>query len=310
MREIVLTAPQNLDEAKAQKWQQESVCAAVLREAAAHAATMDAGARADFAECEAYWKFEYPQLAFKTRSIITLMFSMLTRPFTTRPLRRLFCEDTTITPEDTFNGKIILVDLPVQEYRLAGRVAAMAWKYCFQIAVMRRKKAQDGTYLRPVFLWADEAQNFVSDFDAEYQAVARSAGGCTVYLTQNRESYRRILGSDDTTDALLGNLQCKFWCQNSGETNEWASKLLGERWVDIDSSVTTTPLGGEGGSVATTTSQQRRFYVEPATFATLKRGGHINDRLVETIVYNGGHQFTDPETGELVPMKRLIFRQS
>jgi hypothetical protein len=38
-----------------------------------------------------------------------------------------------------------------------------------------------------VFPWADEAQNFVTPFDAEYQAVARSAGGCTVYLTQNRE---------------------------------------------------------------------------------------------------------------------------
>jgi hypothetical protein len=309
MREIVLTAPQNLDEAKAQKWQQESVCAAVLREAAAQAATMDDGAKADFAECDAYWKFEYPQLAFKTRSIITLMFSMLTRPFTTRPLRRLFCEDTNITPEETFEGRIILVDLPVQEYRLAGRVAAMAWKYCFQMAVMRRKKAPDGMHLRPVFLWADEAQNFVSDFDAEYQAVARSAGGCTVYLTQNRESYRRVLGNDDTTDALLGNLQAKFFCQNAGETNEWASKLFGERWMDIESSGFSSGTGENAANVSGHTSQQRRAYVEPSAFATLKRGGAVNNLQVETIVYNGGHQFIDPDTGERVPMKLLRFNQ-
>jgi hypothetical protein len=117
------------------------------------------------------------------------MFSMLVRPFITRPLRRLFSEDTTIRSEDTFNGKIILVDLPVQEYRLAGRMAAMAWKWCFQLAVMRRHCAP-GT-LHPVFLWADEAQNFITERDAEYQAVARSAGGCTVYLTQQREGIRR-----------------------------------------------------------------------------------------------------------------------
>ena len=86
-----------------------------------------------------------------------------------------------------------------------------------------------------MFLWADEAQNFVSDFDAEYQAVARSAGGCTVYLTQNRESYRRVLGNSDAVDSLLGNLQAKFFCQNSGETNEWAAKLLGERWMGVTS---------------------------------------------------------------------------
>jgi hypothetical protein len=56
------------------------------------------------------------------------------------------------------------------------------------------------------------------------QAVARSAGGCTVYLTQTREAMRRVLGNSDTTDALLANLQAKFFCQNTGDTNEWASK--------------------------------------------------------------------------------------
>ena len=309
MRDIILSAPQSVDEMRSQKWQQESVCALVLEEAAAKVAAMDEGAKIDFAECEAYFKVELPQLSFKTRSIITLMFSMLTRPFTTRPLRRLFCENTTITPEATFEGKIIIVDLPVQEYRLVGRVAAMAWKYCFQLAVMRRQKAPGEQYLRPAFLFADEAQVFVSDFDAEYQAVARSAGGCTVYLTQNRESYRRVLGSDDTTDALLGNLQAKFFCQNAGETNEWASKLLGERWMNIDDSGISMPIGADA-SISSHTSQQRRAYVEPAEFATLKRGGPVNGFLVEAIVYNGGHQFRDPKTDELVPMKRLAFGQS
>jgi hypothetical protein len=34
--------------------------------------------------------------------------------------------------------------------------------------------------LGPAFLWADEAQNFIIERDAEYQAVARSPGGCSV----------------------------------------------------------------------------------------------------------------------------------
>lgn len=161
---------------------------------------------------------------------------MLVHPLITRPLRKLFSCDTNIKPEDTFDGKIIIVDLPVQEYRLAGRVANLAWKFCFQIAVMRRMPpARRDEFLRPVFLWADEAQNFVTKFDAEYQAVARPAGGCTVYLTQNRASFRRVLGNDDAVDSLLGNLQAKFFCQNSGDTNEWAATLLGERWVAITS---------------------------------------------------------------------------
>ena len=81
---------------------------------------------------------------------------MLVRPFITRPLRQLFSTDTNIRPEDTFNGSIIIVDLPVQEFRLAGRVANLAWKYCFQVGVLRR--IQGGVPLRPVFLWAQGAE--------------------------------------------------------------------------------------------------------------------------------------------------------
>ena len=64
---------------------------------------------------------EFPDLSEKTRSIITLTFSMLVRPLVTRPLRKLFSADTNIKPEDAFDGKIIIVDLPVQEFRLVGQ---------------------------------------------------------------------------------------------------------------------------------------------------------------------------------------------
>ena len=299
LRSIVSSAPHSLEQLADPKWQETSACAAILREADKATAKADPELRSDFEECRNYWFQEYPVLSEKTRSIISLTFSMLVRPFITRPLRRLFSTDTNIRPEDAFDGKIILIDLPVQEFRLAGRVANLAWKYCFQVAVLRRMQPKNG-YLRPVFLWADEAQNFVTKFDAEYQAVARSAGGCTVYLTQNRESYRRVLGNADAVDSLLGNLQTKFFCQNSGETNEWAAKLLGERWVAI----TSTNVGqnrndagqplNDGGShsAGVSRSEQRRYFVEPSTFTTLKRGGALHEFQVQAVVYKGGHLFT------------------
>ncbi len=295
LRSIVNTAPHTLEEAKNEAWQQDSVCFAILTEAEQRVNKENPDQLDDFEECKNYWLQEFPALSDKTRSIITLSFSMLVKPFLTRPLRRLFSTETTVTPEDTFNGKIIIIDLPVQEFRLAGRVANLVWKYCFQVAVLRRTPPKNG-YLRPVFLWADEAQNFVTEFDAEYQAVARSAGGCTVYLTQNRESYRRVLGNDDAVDSLLGNLQAKFFCQNSGETNEWAAKLLGERWVNV----TSTNFGqsnnndgdkGKSQSGGVSTSEQRRYFVEPSRFTTLKRGGEAYKFQVEAIVYKGGHLF-------------------
>ncbi|MDD5459012.1 MAG: TraM recognition domain-containing protein [Phycisphaerae bacterium] len=309
LRSIVNTAPRSPAEALSEAWQQESVCAAMLREAKKVVSEQSTNNLEDYEECRQYWLQEFPALSEKTRSIITLSFSMLVRPFLTRPLRKLFSTDTNITPEDAFKGKIIIIDLPVQEFRLAGRVANLAWKYCFQVAVLRRMQPK-GRYLRPVFLWADEAQNFITEFDAEYQAVARSAGGCTVYLTQNRESYRRVLGNNDAVDSLLGNLQAKFFCQNSGDTNEWAAKLFGEHWLKVKTTSFSSNAGSPDGKDSTSssggisTSEQRRFLVEPSLFTVLKRGGEIYDFQVEAIVYKGGHIFADGS-----PFKLLTFNQ-
>jgi hypothetical protein len=257
---------------------------------------------------------EFPNLSEKTRSIITLTFSMLVKPFVTRPLRRIFSSDTNITPEATFDGKIIVVNLPVQEFGLVGRIANLTWKFCCQKAILRRKQPETG-YLRPVTIFADEAQMFISKFDAEYQAVARSAGGCTVYLSQNIESFRRVLKNNDAVDSLLANLQALFFCANTGTTNEWASKLMGERWVKINSTNVgqsrndgTVPMQQQGNlNSGLSRIEQRRFFVEPATFTTLKRGGPQNDFLVEAIVYLGGHIFQNGN--EALPYRLLTFNQ-
>jgi TraM recognition site of TraD and TraG len=312
LRSIVNSAPQTLEETKSETWQQESACAAILREADEKTqANGDEDERADFEECRAYWLQEFPVLSGKTRSIITLLFSMLARPFMTRPLRRLFATDTTITPEAAFEGKIIIVDLPVQEYRLAGRVANLAWKYCYQMAVLRRQSIS-GKPLRPSFMWLDEAQNFVTKTDSEYHAVARSAGGCSVFLMQTREALRSALGNDDAVDALLANLQCKFFCQSSStETNEWASLLLGERWQSISSlsaGSQSNPNGPPGSSGGVSISEQQRRHIDPAVFATLKRGGERHGYQVEAIVYNGGHLFQSQD-GEESPCAFLTFDQ-
>ena len=310
LRDIVTSAPVSLEEVATPEWQAESACWKAMQ-AAARKAEISAEALADLKECVTYFTREFPGTSSRTRGIFVLMFAQLTRPFTSRPLRRLFCQETNITPEACFDGKIVIVDLPIQEFRLIGRVAALAWKASFQAAVLRRSQPPPGQNLRCSFLYADEFQNFLTERDSEYAAVSRSAGGCTVCLTQNRESLRRVLGSDDTVDAFLGNMQLKFFCQNSGETNEYAAKLLGERWKEIQHSGISYGSGTGGGH--TETAEQRRYYVEPSRLATLKKGGPANNREVETVVYNGGIQYDlpDPTTGriERVPYAFLTLKQ-
>jgi hypothetical protein len=316
MRAIAASAPLSIAERDDSHWREQSVCWQALREA--DVATKDnPSRRADYEECRSYWEQDFPTLSDRTRSIITLMFSILMRPFVTHPLRRLFAEDTTVRPEDTFDGKIIIIDLPVQEYRLAGRAAALAWKWCFQLAVMRRSAGHE-VDMRPAFLWSDEAQWFATERDAEYQAVARSARGCTVYITQQRESIRRALRNNDAVENLLANLQTKVFCQNTGETNRWASELLGDRFLKITSiNVNNTSqqtadgaAGGVNSSSGIQRNEQRRPWLEDSRFTTLRRGGPTNDNCVEAIVYCGGKLFHGPEGSEPLPYKLLTFRQN
>jgi len=317
LRSILTTAAMTPEMVLEPDWQKESICAKTIEEADRATQNDNDHKRATFYEVRDYWLLEYPSLNEKTRSIITLMFSMLVRPLITPPLRQIFSTDTNIKPEDTFDGKIIIVDLPVQEFRLVGRIANLAIKYCFQTAVLRRVQPADRqSFLRPVFLWADEAQNFVSKFDSEYQAVARSAGGCTVYLTQNRESFRRVLKNNDAVDSLLANLQCMIFCANTGDTNDWAATLLGERWLNITSTnvglshkdiVQQQQQSGDNHSSGVSRSSQRRLFIEPARFTTLKRGGALHQFLVESVVYNGGNLFQNGR--ESLPYKLIAFQQ-
>ncbi len=55
-------------------------------------------------------------------------------------------------------------------------------------------------------------------------------------------------------------------------------------------------------------SEQRRFYVEPAIFTTLKRGGALNNFQVEGIMFNGGQLFFNGQ--EWLPYKFLNFEQT
>jgi hypothetical protein len=311
MREISSSAPQTVAEGKNAAWKKESICWEVLREAY-FATKQSPAAYADFLECKKYFLVDYPGLSDRTRGVVEIMFTSLVRPFLTRPLRPLFCESTTVRPEDCFKGKIFLIDIPVQEYHQTGKLAALAFKRCFQLAVMRRSGPPGS--LRPVFLFADEAQNFLSPRDTEFQAVARSAGGVTCLLTQQISSIREAMGSEDKAENLSSNLVTKWFCNASGETAKWASELIGERYTNINAinigGSTTTQAGAVGdgsrqGGIHR--SEQKRAYIEPIEFSKLKRGGKANNYKVHAVVFAGGKMFQG--AGEEQPYKIIAFDQ-
>jgi len=273
------------DNADYLRWVNTSYLASCLSLASDRAKT--AREKHDLGVAANYWLKEFPATADRTRSGIVSTFSGVADMLSHGISWELLGTTTNVVPEVTYrDGAIIIVDLPVREYHDVGRVVQGIWKLMFQRAVLRRDVTQ---HPRPVFLWADEAQNFTSSFDFRYQAETRSARGCTVYLTQNVNNYYAVLGTRarDESNSLLGNFQTKIFHTNGDFiTNQFAADSIGQRWVMANNFGANA--SDNGYSHSSGMSQMLVHKVLPAEFTMLKNGGAPNNKQVEAIVFKAG----------------------
>ncbi len=237
-----------------------------------------------------YFEREFGNLAERTRTIIIESFLGIAEPFLGGILKKHFAGKTNIQPEWTYQkGSIIILDFPIKNYLDAGVYAQGIFKLLFQQAMERRdfKPGKD----RPVFLWVDESQFFLSDYDQTFQTTARSSGTCTVFLSQNISNYYAALGGKDPkpkVDSLLANLSTKiFHGNNDAVTNEWASRTIGKEFRLV--------RGFSSGdkSESINSSQQLHDMVGSAEFTMLKGGGKTNDFIVEAILTVAGKKWSN-----------------
>jgi hypothetical protein len=297
---VVVSLPDTSERAADESWKQRSFAYTCLKQA--DVKTNDPRRRSDLRLCADYVLEEYPALSEKTRSIIVSTFTSTIDTFQRGVLRELFSTGTNITPEAVTDGAIIVVDLPVKEYGEVGQLSQVLLKYVFMRSIERRSQ---GGEMRPVFLWADEAQNFTSPYDFQFQTTARSARVCTVYLTQNLSNLYATLGAGEagkaSADSLLANLNTKIIHANGDPvSNSWTAELIGRSrqfFVSANRSQSGDPLaallgcgpaGGSSGGV----NEQMEYEVPPRRFTTLRKGGVANHGLVDAIVFQGGRRFT------------------
>ena len=236
-----------------------------------------------------YFLKELASMPDRVRPIIVESFLGLAEPFSYGILKECFSKGISpmLKPEVTHSGKIIILDFPVKEYLQAGVYAQGIYKFLWQQATERRDPNQD---LLPVFLWVDEHQLFLSDYDQIFQTTARSSRACTVYISQNISNYYVAVGGKNPiarVDSLLGNLGTKiFHSNNDAVTNEWAARTIGKTFIEVKS----ISLGKESSA---SSSQQLHFQVEPREFTILKSGGDENQFLVEGILTVAGREWSN-----------------
>lgn len=234
-----------------------------------------------------FFNENYISLSEKTRSIIDFTFSGFLFRLLREPIYSLFCRHTSnIRPEDCLNGKIILINLPVKVYQKVGRDCQILFKYIWQRAMEKRSIKENE---RPLFLWADEAQNFLHEHDADYQATARSSRISTVYISQNLPNYYGSMGGQKAefkVKSFLGTLGTKIFHANADiETNKYASELIGEAFFEDQSSSVTV---SKEFSHTTGKSLKLERLVRPEEFVRLKTGGIANNFRVEGYLHRQG----------------------
>lgn len=204
-----------------------------------------------------FWGEQFAALDDKTRGNIVLNLTTVLDRFLRGRLRDHFCRDTTLVPEMTFHGAIIILAMPALSWNEDGILAQHLFKFMWQRAVLARNSLPEPHRTRPVFLWADEAQYFVNSYDREYQSTCRSARGCTVYLSQSLPTYYAVLGDHvkSQADSILGNFGTKVWHSNADPvTNRWASETIG-RVKQYRRSYSKGTSSGTSTSIGTSTGE-------------------------------------------------------
>jgi hypothetical protein len=243
-----------------------------------------------FKMLDQFFLTSFKGLSEKTRSIIDYSFSGFLFKLLREPVYSLFCRyASNVRPEDSIQGKIILLNIPVKLYHEVGRDSQIMFKYIWQRAMEKRDVTINP---RPVFLWADEAQHFLHEYDAEYQATARSSRIATVYISQNLPNYFAAMGGESGTykvKSFLGTLATKLFHANADmETNEYASELVGDAYFeDLSDSVT---IADNFSSTKNKGLILERI-LRPESFVRLKTGGPKNNYIVEAVIHKQGDPF-------------------
>jgi hypothetical protein len=229
--DFLATAPRSPEQLADKQWQESSF----FYETFAHLYATGGAVPPDDDEAHrlfSYWENEFPAIPDNTRGGILQTLRSNLAPLLRGTMRKLFSTDTNVVPELTHDGAIILLDFPLKRWEETGILAQMIFKYLWMKSAERREGAAKK---RPLFLWGDEAQLFMSGYDMEFQSTARSARASTVLLTQNLSSfYSRIGGQqpEHTIDAMMGNLRTRIFHLNTNmKTNQWATDLIGKETI-------------------------------------------------------------------------------
>ncbi|MBL4808903.1 MAG: type IV secretory system conjugative DNA transfer family protein [Phycisphaerales bacterium] len=307
MMRVVNSAPQSREETESDEWKERSYLFDTLASAAER--TTDEEALRTLRLTTEYWLDEFAAVMdSRTRGNIISTFTTTADGFMRGDLHKLFGTTLNITPEETLEGKVIVIDLPEKQFHELGKIAQIVWKICWQRMLEETKRRSSTS--RPVMLWIDEAQNFITESEPFFLHTVREKKGCCVYLTQAKSNYLHALGPghDATVESFLAvPSTIIFHCNTDPETNEWAERVISQNWSlnttrnVSDGDKNNPEQSGQEKQVSMGFSLSRMPRIFASEFGELSNGGPP-DYVVKAILTQAGRRFTSGE-GNVIRLK-------
>jgi type IV secretory pathway TraG/TraD family ATPase VirD4 len=300
---VITSAPRSHAEVHSKEWQADSACYRLIEEAESKADTRSEREQSDFELAARYFLREFPDMPNDTRGSVLATYGVMADVLLRGHMADLFDRETNFIPDLSFDGAIIVLDLPVKVYGQAGVYVQSAFTYLWQTACEQRNVTANP---RPMFWFVDEAHELVCNYTPEFLATARSARVASVLISQNKPNYLAAMGGEagrHRVDAFLGNMGTKIFHANGDpETNKWASDMISED-VQTRTNWHSNAQGGQGSGGGGESVGRK---VMPSEFTVLKKGGAQNGFMSEAIVYQTGTAFA-ANGGE--PYLRTAFKQ-
>ncbi|WP_309387244.1 type IV secretory system conjugative DNA transfer family protein [Cerasicoccus frondis] len=230
--EIIRSAPKTISEVDLPEKRTSSYCLKLIDLIEQEDDFQEERNSKNFKSALRYWTDSYPSLSPNTRTSVVFTFQSVFSKLAIDPYSSLFDSDTNFVPEDSIRGKIIIINLPINLFGKTGKMIQVMFKFAWQKAMLRRTKKYP-----PVFLWADECQCYAYSKDTDFQPMARSAGVCTVYMSQSLAKFRIELGhqvGDDYLNAMAACMSEKFFHRLADQdTQQWASDLFSKEIIRL-----------------------------------------------------------------------------
>ena len=227
---FISTAPANPKEPADKDWQERSYMFSVLKKAI-HNPRVPMPKDALLSLVNSFWAERWPAIPSRTLGNIVISITAALDRFNCGRLNRVFCGKTTIVPELSFGGAVIVLAMPTLTWNEDGVIAQQLFKYLWQRAVLRRSSLDTRHKERFIFLWSDESQETVNSYDGEFLSLSRQSKCCVTYLSQSLPSYvAKIRGDTPKEDAegLVGKFVTHIYHSNAcATTNEYAARVLG-----------------------------------------------------------------------------------